>query len=77
MPVIFCKKCGVTSYLDPHAYWTINDAAVQCEKCQAVNTIILEDGKLKNRSKLPEVSIAYLSYLTVRYTMKYRIAAIL
>jgi hypothetical protein len=47
MPVMFCKKCGETNYLDPHAYWTINDAAVKCEKCQAVNTITLQNGELK------------------------------
>jgi RNase P subunit RPR2 len=49
MPVIFCKKCGETNNLYPHAYWTINDATVKCEKCETINRITLEDGELKKQ----------------------------
>ena len=41
MRVIFRKKCGETNYLDPHAYWTINDTTVKCEKCETINTVTL------------------------------------
>jgi hypothetical protein len=46
MPVIFCKKCRGTNYLDPKFYWTIDDAAVKCERCETINTITLEKGVL-------------------------------
>jgi hypothetical protein len=49
MPVIFCKKCGETNYLDPKSYWTITDTAVKCEKCETINAITLEDGELKRQ----------------------------
>jgi RNase P subunit RPR2 len=49
MPVIFCKKCGETNYLDPKSYWTINDAAVKCKNCGTINTITLENGELKKQ----------------------------
>ena len=49
MPVIFCKKCGETNYLDLKSYWTINDAAVKCKNCGTINTITLENGELKKQ----------------------------
>jgi uncharacterized Zn finger protein len=49
MPIIFCKKCGETNYLDPKSYWTINDAAVKCKNCGTINTITLENGELKKQ----------------------------
>jgi hypothetical protein len=55
MPVIFCKKCRGTNYLDPKSYWTINDAAVKCEKCQVINMITLENGELKNQAENGEL----------------------
>jgi hypothetical protein len=55
MPVIFCKKCRGTNYLDPKSYWTINDAAVKCEKRQAINMITLENGELKNQAENGEL----------------------
>lgn len=36
MPVIFCKECKETIYLDPHTYWTISDTTTRCEKCYLI-----------------------------------------
>ena len=47
MPVIFCKGCKETIYLNPKAYWNINDVEVKCEKYNIINTITLENGELK------------------------------
>jgi hypothetical protein len=52
MPVIFCKECRESIYLNPHAYWTISDTSVKCDKCNATNTITLENGELKNKYRL-------------------------
>lgn len=49
MPVIFCKECKETIYLDPHTYWTIGDATIRCEKCKMINMITLENGELKKQ----------------------------
>jgi hypothetical protein len=49
MPVIFCKVCKETIYLDPHTYWTISDTSTRCEKCNTTNTITLENGVLKKQ----------------------------
>lgn len=49
MPVIFCKECKETIYLDPHTYWTISDTTIRCEKCNTINTITLENGELKKQ----------------------------
>ena len=47
MPVIFCEECKETIYLNPHAYWNVNDIGVKCDKCMAINTKTLEKGELK------------------------------
>jgi RNase P subunit RPR2 len=47
MPVIFCKECKETIYLNPKAYWNVNDIDVKCKKCNTINTITLENGELK------------------------------
>jgi hypothetical protein len=39
MPVIFCKECEESIYLNPHAYWTISDTRVECDKCKTINTM--------------------------------------
>jgi hypothetical protein len=49
MVLITCKKCGELDYLTPHAFWNITDFGAKCEKCETTNTIILEEGELKNR----------------------------
>ena len=49
MPVIFCKECKETIYLDPHTYWTIGDATIRREKCNMINMITLENGELKKQ----------------------------
>jgi hypothetical protein len=49
MPVIFSKECGESIYLNPHAYWNVNDVGVKCDKCKATNTITLENGELRKQ----------------------------
>jgi RNase P subunit RPR2 len=49
MPLIFCKGCKETIYLNPKAYWNVNDVDVKCEKCNTINTITLENGELKRQ----------------------------
>lgn len=36
MPVIFCKKCKETIYLNPRDYWTVSATPVKCEKCKTI-----------------------------------------
>jgi hypothetical protein len=47
MVVYACKKCGELNYLTPHAFWNITDFGAKCEKCETINTIILENGEPK------------------------------
>jgi hypothetical protein len=45
--VTFRKECRESIYLNPHAYWNINDVDVKCDKCDAINTVTLEKGELR------------------------------
>jgi phage FluMu protein Com len=49
MAFIYCKKCGEYRYLTPHAFWNITDFGAKCPKCNAINTITLEEGELKKQ----------------------------
>ena len=49
MVVYSCKKCGELNYLTPHAFWNITDFGAQCERCETINTITLENGELKKQ----------------------------
>ena len=49
MVVYTCKKCGEYRYLTPHAFWNISDLGVKYEKCEAINTITLENGEFKKQ----------------------------
>jgi hypothetical protein len=49
MVIITCKKCGELNYLTPHAFWNIADFDAKYEKCETINTIILEEGELKKQ----------------------------
>jgi hypothetical protein len=46
MPVIFYKECRESIYLNTHTYWNVNDVGVKCDKCNATNTITLENGPI-------------------------------
>jgi hypothetical protein len=46
MAFINCKKCGEPYFLTPHAFWNITDFGAKCEKCETINTIMLENGGL-------------------------------
>jgi hypothetical protein len=37
------------SYLTPHAFWDISDFGAKCERCEMINTITLDDEKLKKQ----------------------------
>ena len=49
MVVYSGKKCGELNYLTPHAFWNITDFGAQCERCETINTITLENGELKKQ----------------------------
>jgi phage FluMu protein Com len=48
--VYTCKKCDELNYLSPTAFWNITDFIYKCPKCNAINTITLENGELKKHS---------------------------
>jgi phage FluMu protein Com len=50
MAFINCKKCGEYRYLTPHAFWNITDFGAKCPRCNAINTIILENEELRKQS---------------------------
>jgi phage FluMu protein Com len=45
--MIFCKECGELIYLTSHAFWNITEFGAKCPRCNATNTITLENGELK------------------------------
>jgi Zn finger protein HypA/HybF involved in hydrogenase expression len=49
MVVITCKECKESIYLTPHAFWNITDFGAKCPKCNAINTITLEEGELRKQ----------------------------
>jgi hypothetical protein len=42
MVVYTCVRCGELNYLTPHAFWNISDFGAKCERCETINTIMLE-----------------------------------
>jgi hypothetical protein len=49
MVVYGCKKYGESNYDTPHAFWSITDFDVKCERGRPINTITLEEGELKKQ----------------------------
>jgi hypothetical protein len=49
MVVITCKECKESIYLTPPAFWNITDFGSKYPKCDATNTITLENGELKKQ----------------------------
>jgi hypothetical protein len=47
--VVFCKKCGELNYLTLHGFGNITDFGANCESCETINTITLEEGELKKQ----------------------------
>ena len=47
MVVTTCKECGELIYLTPHPFWASTDFSARCPRCNAINTITLEDGELR------------------------------
>jgi phage FluMu protein Com len=57
-----CKKCGELNYLTPHAFWNISDVGVKCDKCNAINTITLENWELKKQLRSVHSEIPNSNY---------------
>jgi phage FluMu protein Com len=46
MVVVMCKECKESIHLTPHAFWNITDFGAKCPRCNAINTITMENGEL-------------------------------